>query len=267
MRAGSKTRSGDGAILAFLPQLDLPMRHAALALFALSLAACDAAPPPATPAALAPAATATPAQPPADAMPPAQAPDDLDAAADGDLVVRADAVWQGDVSACRTAQTDVDDCLVSTMRAGGASPDALAAATRLIALGNPGYVSAWREVDGVGHAEITYPFRANTNQGLWLVDAEGRAVDVDENVLPAGAARLRSELKPFLEAHPDAMPFPPARAVGSEAAPDGGLRLRFDVPMRTCHACEDVGFLELGYDFTAERRYEGRSVIALREAK
>ena len=132
MRAGSKTRSGDGAILAPLPQLDLPMRHAALALFALSLAACDAAPPPATPAALAPAAAQTP---PTDVPPAAQAPEDLGAAADGDLVVRADAVWQGDVSACRTAGTDVDDCLVSTMRAGGASPDALAATTRLIALG------------------------------------------------------------------------------------------------------------------------------------
>jgi hypothetical protein len=62
------------------------------------------------------------------------------------------------------------------------------------------------------------------------------------------------------------MPFAPAQAVGSEVLPDGGVRLRFDVPMRTCHACEDVGTLELGYDFDADRRYEGRSVIALREA-
>ncbi|MET0328805.1 MAG: hypothetical protein ABW163_08565 [Luteimonas sp.] len=239
------------------------MRHAALALFALSLAACDTAPQPAAPAALAPA-DAQASVPPAEVAAPAQAPEDLGAAADGDLVVRADAVWQGDLSACRTASADVDDCLVSTMRAGGASPAALAATTRLIALGSPGHISAWREIDGVGHAEITYPFRANTNQGLWLVDADGRAVDVDENVLPAGAVRLRTELQPFLEAHPDAMPVAPAQAVGREVLPDGGLRLRFDVPMRTCHACEDVGTLELGYDFTAERRYEGRSVIALR---
>jgi len=242
------------------------MRHAAaLALFALTLAACDAAPPAAAPAALAPAAD-TPA-PTSPDTPSSVASGDLAAAADGDVVISAASVWRGDLSACRTGTASVDDCLLSAMHAGGASPDALAASTRLIALGNPGHVSGWREVDGIGHAEITYPFRANTNQGLWLVDADGRAVDVDENVLPAGAARLRSELRAFLDAHPDAMPFAPAQAVGSEALPGGGLRLRFDVPMRTCHACEDVGTLELGYDFDADRRYEGRSVIALRAAQ
>lgn len=242
------------------------MRHAAaLALFALTLTACDAAPPTTAPAALLPAAQT---QAPAPTETPAQtaAPDELAAAADGDLVVNAKSVWQGDLATCRTGNADVDDCLLSTMRAAGASPDAMAASSRLIAVDNPGHVSGWREVEGVGHAEITYPFRANTNQGLWLVDADGRAVDVDDNVLPAGAVRLRGALKPFLDAHPDAMPFAPARAVGSEALPEGGVRLRFDVPMRTCHACADVGTLELGYDFDADRRYEGRSVIAIREA-
>lgn len=241
------------------------MRHAVLALLALLLAACDAATAPAAPAPLAPVDAAPQAAPPTDAPVASQAPDDLAAAADGDLVVGADAVWQGDLSACRSADNAVEDCLLQTMRDAGASPGALAATTRLIALGNPGHVSGWREIDGVGHAQITYPFRANTNQGLWLVDADGRSVDVDENVLPAGAVRLRGDLKPFLDAHPDAMPVAPAQAVGSEALPDGGLRLRFDMPMRTCRACEDVGTLELGYDFDADRRYEGRSVIALRE--
>ena len=239
------------------------MRHvAALALFALTLAACDAAPP----AAVSASAAETQASPPADAPPPAPVPDDLAAAADGDVIVSAKSVWQGDVAACRTASGPVDACLLSTMRAANASPEALAASARLIALGNPGHVSGWREIDGVGIAEITYPFRANTNQGQWLVDADGRAVDVDENVLPAGAVRLRGELEPFLDAHPDALPFAPAQAVGRDALPDGGLRLRFDVPMRRCHACADIGTLELGYDFDADRRYQGRSVIALRDA-
>ncbi|MDR6993136.1 hypothetical protein [Luteimonas sp. 3794] len=243
------------------------MRHvAALALFALTLAACDAPPlaaPPASTSASASAADDQAATPPPT---PSQADtaNDLAAAAEGDVVLSAQSIWQGDLAACRTGAGAVDACLLSTMRASDASPEALAASTRLVALGNPGYVSDWRELEGVGVAEITYPFRANTNQGLWLVDADGRAVDVDHNVLPAGAVRLRGELKPFLDAHPDAMPFAPAQAVGSEPLPGGGVRLRFDVPMRTCHACPDVGKLELGYDFDADRRYEGRSVIALR---
>ncbi|MCD9007328.1 hypothetical protein LDO31_14005 [Luteimonas sp. XNQY3] len=241
------------------------MRHvAALALFALTLAACDAAP--TAPTAPVPAAAQTQVPDPAGTPAHAADSDDLAAAADGEVVVSAKSVWQGDLSTCRTGTASVEDCLLSTMRAAGASPEALAASTRLIALGNPGHVGGWREVEGVGHAEIIYPFRANTNQGLWLVDADGRAVDVDRNVLPAGAVHLRGELKPFLEAHPDAMPFAPAQAVGSEVLPDGGVRLRFDVPMRTCHACADVGTLELGYDFDADRRFDGRSVIALRKA-
>ena len=240
------------------------MRHAAaFALFALTLAACDAAPP----AAVAAPAAETQPSPPGDAPPPAPVPDDLAAAADGDVIVSAKSVWQGDVAACRTASGPGDACLLSTMRAANASPEALEASARLVALGNPGHVSGWREIDGVGVAEITYPFRANTNQGLWLVDADGRAVDVDDNVLAAGAVRLRGELRPFLESHPDALPFAPAVMVGRDVLPDGGLRLRFDTPMRSCHACADIGMLELGYDFTADRRYEGRSVIALREVE
>ncbi len=240
------------------------MRHAAaFALFTLVLAACEAPPP----SAVAAPATDAQAAPPVDAPSPPTSPEDLAAAADGDVVVSAASVWHGDLAACRTSAVPVDDCLLSTMRDGGATPEALAASARLVALGNPGHVSGWREIDGVGIAEITYPFRANTNTGLWLVDVDGRAVDVDADVLPADAVRLRGDLAPFLEAHPDALPFPPARMIGRDVLPDGGLRLRFDVPMRTCHACEDVGTLAQGYDFTAERRHEGRSVIALREVE
>lgn len=240
------------------------MRTIALALLALSLAACSDAAPDAADREVPVAQPA--AQPVSDAasMPAPMAPE---AIADGDdLAVGPASVWQGDLSPCRTGATAVDACLLSTMQAGGASPEALAATTRLIALGDPGHVSGWRSIDGVGHAQITYPFRANTNEGLWLVDADGHAVDVDEAVLPAGEGRMRDALKPFLDAHPDAMPFAPANAAGSEPLADGGIRLRFQVPMRSCHACEDLGTLVLGYDFDADRRYIGRNVVAVRAA-
>lgn len=239
------------------------------ALLCLSLTACGAAP---TAAGAASDATAT-AEPAAATRSPAIVDDaaaepaaSAASAAEGEVVVGPASVWQGDLSACRAGGVAVDACLISTMRDAGATPQALAAATRLVALGDPGHVEAWHEDDGIGHASILYPFRANTNQGLWLVDATGRAIDVDHNVLPAGAVRLRASLQPFLAAHPDALPFAPAQPVGSEPLADGGVRLRFDVPMRTCHACATVGTLELGYDFDRERRFQGRSVIALRDA-
>lgn len=237
------------------------MRAAWIVLSTLALMACSLPPSPAGEA-----SPATPATPADASMPPRPQTAPGNAAA-GNIHVNADAVWRGEVSTCRTGAQAVGPCLLEAMRQDGASIDALDVATRLVALGDPGHISDWQVIHGIGHAQVTYPFRANTNEGLWLVDATGRAVDVDADMLPPGAMRLRRALIPFLDRHPEAMPVAPARAMGSQALPDGGLRLRFDVPMRACRACADLGTLELGYDFDAGRRYEGRSVIALREVE
>ncbi|MCD9029656.1 hypothetical protein LDO26_15795 [Luteimonas sp. BDR2-5] len=221
------------------------------AMLALTLAACDAARP------------GTDATLPADAagatVQPAATADD--APASGRL--GPDAVWQGTPDACRDQAGPPDDCLLDAMRTGGATAAAVAAAQRLAAEGNPGYIDGWREIDGVGAASLVYPFRANTNQGLWLVDADGRAVDVDQDVLPK-TAQTQDDIREFLEAHPDVMPFAPAQADGSETLPDDGVRLVFATPMRSCHACEQAGTLRVGYDFDAARRFSGQQVLDLR---
>ena len=173
------------------------------------------------------------------------------------------AIWDGEVDACRGQAPVADDCLARAMQAAKASPQAIAAAHQLGAQGNPGYVSAWREQDGVGIATIEYPFRANTNEGTLLVDSAGHTVDVDADVLPE-MSRADATVKPFLDAHPEATPFAPAEASGSEARPDAGVRLIYSTPMRTCHACADVGKLRVAYDFDAQRRFAGKQILELR---
>ncbi|WP_305804159.1 hypothetical protein [Stenotrophomonas sp. YIM B06876] len=153
--------------------------------------------------------------------------------------------------------------MINSMRADHASTEAVVVAQRLIANGNPGYLSAWHEQDGVGVATLEYPFRANPNQGTWLIASDGRTVDVDADVLP-DAARQRDNVKTFLAAHPDALPFAGAQAAGTAALADGGIRLLFSTPMRTCHACADEGTLTVGYDFDAQRRFIGTEVLELR---
>ena len=175
----------------------------------------------------------------------------------------ANAVWNGSLDACRTGNGPVDACLIDTMREGGASTPALNAARTLAAQDNPGYVSAWQTVEGIGVATLEFPFRANTNQGTWLVDATGKSVDVDEDV-PDENTRSLPEYKAFLTSHPDAVAFAPAIASGSDALPDGGVRLRYSTPLRDCHACADVGRLTLGYDFDAKRNFKGRQLVELR---
>ncbi len=183
----------------------------------------------------------------------------------GETVSRIDAraVWRGSLDACREATAAADTCLISTLRANGASPSAVNAARTLAAQGKPGYISAWQSAEGVGIATLEFPFRANTNQGTWLVDAAGKTVDVDEDVLD-DTVRTLPEYKAFIERHPDASPFAPAQASGSESLPDGGVRLRYTTPLRSCHACADDGQVTIAYYFDSKRSFKGKQLMELR---
>ncbi|WP_296250309.1 hypothetical protein [uncultured Stenotrophomonas sp.] len=172
------------------------------------------------------------------------------------------AVWTGSIESCRT-DTAADNCLLQVMRSGAASPAALTAASTLSAQGKPGYVTAWQNVEGVGVATLEFPFRANTNEGTWLVDANGHAVDVDEEVFD-DSTRGSDAYKAFNARHPDSGPFAPALPAGTQALPDGGVRLRYTTPLRSCHACADDGHVTLGYDFDAQRRFVGKQLLELR---
>lgn len=178
--------------------------------------------------------------------------------------IDASAVWSGATDGCRQAAAPGGDhCVVEAMRDAGATPAAIAAAQRLAAQGESGYVSAWDDQSGVGVATLEFPLRANTNQGTWLVDANGRTIDVDADVLP-DSARTGAQARAFFDRHPEAVPFAPAQAAGTAPLADGGVRLLYATPLRGCHACADDGTLTLGYDFDAQRRYIGRQVVEVR---
>lgn len=176
-----------------------------------------------------------------------------------------DAVWRDASAACRDGDAAVGDCLRKAMEAGGASDAALAVNQQLSDRGETGYVSGWDTVDGVGVATTEFPFRANTNQGTWLVDAAARVVDVDalDDMLADTQSGDDEDITAFRAAHPDALPFAPAVAAGTEPLADRGVRLVFATPMRTCHACADVGTVRVGYDFDEARRFSGRHLISL----
>ncbi|WP_157745182.1 hypothetical protein [Luteimonas chenhongjianii] len=174
----------------------------------------------------------------------------------------ADAVWSGTAEACRGDLGPVVDCLRATMEATGASPEALAASARMAEDGEAGYIARWQTIDGVDVATTEFPFRANTNQGTWLIDASRRICDVDADPF-AAADSDRQDIADFRAAHPDAMLFAPAHLEGTQPLDGGGVRLVFATPMRSCHACADVATLRVGYDFDDARRFTGRRVIDL----
>ncbi|AWH26476.1 hypothetical protein [Stenotrophomonas sp. YAU14D1_LEIMI4_1] len=182
-------------------------------------------------------------------------------AADGSLRWSEAVVWDGDLNACRQGDIAATrDCLAKAMRDGGASADAVAAAGQLSSAGELAYVTAWHEHDGLGVATVAYPFRANTNEGTRLVDASGKRIDVDAVQLD-DALRADPGVQAVLQANPQATPFPPAQAAGTAPLDGGGIRLLYRTPLRDCHACPDVGHLQIGYDFDGQRNFIGQQLV------
>ncbi|MGH8038518.1 MAG: hypothetical protein ACREPD_12300 [Stenotrophomonas sp.] len=183
------------------------------------------------------------------------------ASANGPLRWSNAVVWSGDLNSCRQGEAAATrECLVKAMLAGGASDDAVAAAKQLSSGGELAYVDAWHDQDGIGVATVNYPFRANTNQGTRLIDASGKRIDVDD-VPMDDTLRADPDVQAMLKADPQAMPFPPAQAAGSAPLEGGGVRLLYRTPLRECHACADVGSVQIGYDFDAKRNFIAQQVV------
>ncbi|WP_071077205.1 hypothetical protein [Janthinobacterium lividum] len=163
--------------------------------------------------------------------------------------IDARAVWQErSLSACRSDEspTAPDVCLLRTMQRSGARPQAIAAAKMLVKADKAGFISAWRPLGKAALATVTYPFRANTNEGTLLIGSDGAAIDVDEGSV-SEEDRATPAWRAFAAAHPDAVPFAPADFIGSTATGEGGQRLLFSTPMKSCHACADDGALLVAY--------------------
>ncbi|PHV28708.1 hypothetical protein CSQ93_05920 [Janthinobacterium sp. BJB426] len=163
--------------------------------------------------------------------------------------IDARAVWQErSLSACRSEQspTAPDVCLLRTMQRSGASPQAVAAAKMLVKANKAGFISAWRPLGKAALATVTYPFRANTNEGTLLIGSDGAAIDVDEGSV-GEEDRATPAWRAFAAAHPDSVPFAPADFVGSTATSDGGQSVLFSTPLITCHACAEDGALLVAY--------------------
>ncbi|WP_019834156.1 hypothetical protein [Sphingomonas sp. PR090111-T3T-6A] len=190
------------------------------------------------------------------APPIGRAPEKLSAALD------AGAVWSGEgLEACRARSEGIGECLIEQMRKGGASLGSIAFSQKLVAAGDPGYVSAWKQVGPIGVATVTYPFRANTNMATVLVPAAGDPILADAYELTA-EDKARADYRAAQAEHPDAFPVPPGD-VSFGKTPSGNLRVLLTTPTAVCHACAPAGSIVVGFDFDAAGHYLGAGVIAV----
>ncbi|WP_219134336.1 hypothetical protein [Janthinobacterium sp. UMAB-60] len=180
--------------------------------------------------------------------------------------IDARAVWQErSLSACRSeqSQTAPDVCLLRTMQRSGARPQAIAAANMLVKANKAGFISAWRPLGKAALATVTYPFRANTNEGSLLIGSDGAAIDVDEDSVRE-EDRATLAWRAFAAAHPDAVPFAPADFIGSTTTADGGQSVLFSTPLKSCHACADDGALLVAYTIDKTGIVRERKILTIK---
>ncbi len=158
-------------------------------------------------------------------------------------------------SQCGPVQPGRAICYRAVAARHGASPAALDA---IDLLQGEGHITGYRAVGRVDLAAALFPFRANQNATLLVVNGEPPLVDADG---PALLARMRGETRTGEAAAPPAFPFPgdrfPLEAITVEPTPDGGLLLVLPYELRTCRACPILATLWYSLPFDAAGRFRG----------
>jgi hypothetical protein len=167
--------------------------------------------------------------------------------------------------ACGGAK-DFGSCFVEKMRTAGASPAAVEFAKRT---GNQGYLTGFRDTGLVDVAFVEYPFRANENALMFLVNGEPPMIDVDDvSRIDKTNLQGNADYARLLERYPDLAIFPSdrrGRAPAAAQAKTGGQRFIVLYELHDgCHACAVVGDARISFDFDVEGRFVGTRVVRVR---
>ena len=183
-----------------------------------------------------------------------------------------DAVWKPPADfrsrvdkKCKKA-ADFGACFVAQMQAAGASADAVAFARRT---DNQGYATRYRDTGIVDMINAEYPFRANENFLVLLVNGQPPMVDVDDtSLLDKEALAANTAYSQLLAKYPGLAFFPTDRRMMPGAAPlrSGGQRFVVTYQLRDgCHACAVVGDARIGFDFDVEGKFVETKVMRIRK--
>ena len=161
------------------------------------------------------------------------------------------------------------ECFANGMQKAGASPQAVAFTHRI---DNTGYMRDFRPVGRVSIAYVNFPFRANENQGAYLVNGTPSLINIDDQSLLA-----KSELKKnpvytrLAKKYSEITLFPDDRSGTSyliaERLPRGEQRFIVGYRLQNvCHACERVGKARFAFDFDSTGKFLGTKLISVTAA-
>ena len=155
-------------------------------------------------------------------------------------------------------------CFIMLMKQMGASPEAL----RFTALTDTtGYVRHFINSGKVDIAFVYYPFRANVNLGVTLVNGDPAMIDVDDfQYVDLTLLKKDSTYLKIVGDYPDAAVWPGDRfhfdRPKLESLPGGGQRfiVRYNL-QNGCHACAHIGLVDFAFDFDRGGRFIGTSLV------
>lgn len=192
--------------------------------------------------------------------------------------VDARAQWQPDAAVLQQARMScpnlsfpaLGECFARAMQRYGASPEAVAFTH---AITNEGYLHIFVPAGRVDIAFVTYPFRANENEGCLLVNGTPLQVDVDNlRALPQTDMRRDPAYRALAASYPNASLFPgdrtDRRTVVAGTTPEGGQRFLVQyMLLNGCHACARVAFPRFAFDFDDAGNFLGIKFVELRPVK
>jgi len=130
-------------------------------------------------------------------------------------------------------------------------------------------MTGYNAVGPVDVAFVTYPLRANTNNGILFVNGTPKIVNGEDLKLLNQAAMEQSpQFQNTKQQFPKVTVWPgdrdgttwPNSAVGS----DGSVSFTLGYPLLDgCHACARAGFAEFNWDFAPDGKFTGTSFLGL----
>lgn len=131
------------------------------------------------------------------------------------------------------------------------------------------FMNKFEEVGLVDVAYVLFPFRANENQGCYLVNGEPPLVDVDDfELLDKASLERNAQYKAIRGEYPQVTLWPGDRSpegfLSYRIFEDGRHRFVFDYYLRDgCRACPMVGVAVFAFDFDPWGRFEGSELAHL----
>jgi hypothetical protein len=163
------------------------------------------------------------------------------------------------------------ECFMSQMPKAGAPPASVAFTRSLFGRsgGDVGIMTGFNAVGPVDVAFITYPLRANTNNGILFLNGTPKVINAEDLKLLDNAGMQQSPQFQNTKAQfPNVNLWPGDRDgttwPNANTNSEGGKSFTLGYPLLNgCHACQNVGFVEFNWKFGPTGKFLGTSFMGM----